>query len=220
MAPKPLNLDAMTLNVQHIDWMTVRLMLIPFVGAFIGWITNYVAVKMLFYPRKPVKVLFVTFHGIFPKNKDRIANKLGAVVQRDLINFNDIKAKLKDPNALANFKEEIAERVDNALRERLEKMGIAKGIVPEPLIQAVHKTIVKEIELNLPSLIDNSFSKIEQKFDIHQIVVEKVQNFSEERLEQLLMDITSKEFKFIEIIGAVLGFIIGLIQLIMSGALF
>lgn len=203
---------------EHVDWMMLRLIMIPFVGAFIGWITNYVAIKMLFYPRQPVKVLFVTFHGIFPKNKDRIANKLGAVVERDLINFNDIKNKLKDQETLANFKEEIAERVDTALRDRIEKMGIAKGIVPEPIIQTVHKIIVKEIEQNLPSLIDNSINKMEQKFDINKIVVEKVKNFSEQRLEQMLLDITSKEFKFIEVIGAVLGFLIGLIQLLMSGA--
>lgn len=205
---------------EHVDWMMVRLILIPFVGAFIGWITNYVAIKMLFYPRQPVKVLFVTFHGIFPKNKERIASKLGAVVERDLINFGDIKNKLKDPETLANFKEEIAERVDTALRDRIEKMGIAKGIVPEPIIQTVHKIIVKEIDQNLPSLIDNSINKMEQKFDINKIVVEKVRNFSEQRLEQMLLDITSKEFKFIEIIGAVLGFLIGLIQLLMSGAIF
>jgi uncharacterized membrane protein YheB (UPF0754 family) len=205
---------------EHVDWMMVRLIMIPFVGAFIGWITNYVAIKMLFYPRQPVKVLFVTFHGIFPKNKDRIANKLGAVVERDLINFNDIKNKLKDQETLANFKEEIAERVDTALRDRIEKMGIAKGIVPEPIIQTVHKIIVKEIEQNLPSLIDNSINKMEQKFDINKIVVEKVKNFSEQRLEQMLLDITSKEFKFIEIVGAALGFLIGLVQLLMSGAIF
>lgn len=205
---------------ENVDWMMVRLIMIPFVGAFIGWITNYVAIKMLFYPRQPVKVLFVTFHGIFPKNKERIANKLGAVVERDLINFGDIKNKLKDPETLANFKEEIAERVDTALRDRIEKMGIAKGIVPEPIIQTVHKIIVKEIDQNLPSLIDNSINKMEQKFDINKIVVEKVRNFSEQRLEQMLLDITSKEFKFIEIIGAVLGFLIGLIQLLMSGAIF
>jgi uncharacterized membrane protein YheB (UPF0754 family) len=206
--------------LEGIDWLQIRLILIPFVGAFIGWITNYLAIKMLFYPRQPVKVLFVTFWGIFPKNKERIAEKLGNVVQRDLINFADIKDRILNVETLAQFKEEIAERVDNALRERLKKMGLPPGVVPEPIIIAVHKTIVREIESNLPSLIDKSVSGIEKKLDIQEIVKDKVRNFSDEKLEKMLMDITAKEFKFIEIVGAILGFLIGLMQLILSGNLF
>jgi uncharacterized membrane protein YheB (UPF0754 family) len=206
--------------LEGLDWMQIRLILIPFVGAFIGWITNFLAIKMLFYPRQPVKVLFVTFWGIFPKNKERIAEKLGNVVQRDLINFADIKDRILNEETLARFKEEIAERVDNALRERLKKIGLPPGVVPEPIIMAVHKTIVREIESNLPSLIDKSISNIEERLDIQEIVKSKVRNFSDEKLEKMLMDITAKEFKFIEVVGAVLGFMIGLMQLILSGNLF
>lgn len=202
--------------LENIDWTLVRTLMIPVVGAFIGWITNWVAIKMLFHPRKPVKVLFITFHGIFPKNKKRIATKLGTVVQRDLINFNDIRARLKDPETLNNFKEEIASRVDDAIRDRIEKTPVL-NILPEQAIQRIHKTIIQEIDKNLPQLIDNSMGKIESKLNISEIVMKKVENFSDEKLEQLLLDITAREFKFIEVIGAILGFMIGVVQLLLSG---
>jgi uncharacterized membrane protein YheB (UPF0754 family) len=201
------------LSINLLSWQTWA---VPLIGAFIGWITNWIAIKMLFHPRKPVKFLFLTFHGIFPKNKPRIANKLGIVVQRDLINFSDIKSRLQDPDALNNFKEEIAIRVDNAIRDRIEKSGLLNVIVPDQLIQSIHKTIVDEIERNLPTVIGSSIDKIEEKLDIQQLVENKVSNFSDEKLEQLLLDITAKEFTFIELIGGVLGFIIGIIQLIIS----
>ncbi len=192
-------------------WITV-----PLIGAFIGWITNWLAIKMLFRPRQPVKILGFTFQGIFPKNKPRIANKLGEIVQRDLINFTDIKDRLKDPDALKNFEDEIAQRVDVAIRERIERSPILDVIVPDQLISNVHKTIVEEIGKNLPNVIDTSLTKIEQKLDIHQLVKNKVEAFSDEKLENLLLDITSKEFTFIEIIGGVLGLLIGVIQLLIS----
>lgn len=192
-------------------WITV-----PLIGAFIGWITNWLAIKMLFRPRQPVKILWFTFQGIFPKNKPRIANKLGEIVQRDLINFTDIKDRLKDPDALKNFEEEIAQCVDVAIRERIERSPILDVIVPDQLISNVHKTIVEEIGKNLPNVIDTSLTKIEQKLDIHQLVKNKVEAFSDEKLENLLLDITSKEFTFIEIIGGVLGLLIGIIQLLIS----
>jgi len=199
-----------------IDLLSVKTWALPTIGAFIGWITNWLAIKMLFRPRKPIKILFVTFHGIFPKNKPRIAEKLGTIVQRDLINFSDIKGRLQDADALNHFKEEIALRVDNAIRERIEKSALLDAIVPDQLIQSVHKTIVTEIERNLPNVIDTSITKIEQSLDIQVLVRNKVANFSDEKLEQLLLDITSKEFRFIEVIGAVLGFMIGIIQLVIS----
>ena len=203
----------MILSISLLSWKTWT---VPIIGAFIGWITNWLAIKMLFHPRKPVKFLFITFHGIFPKNKPRIADKLGTVVQRDLINFTDIKDRLQDPDALNNFKEEIASRVDDALRDRIEKSTLASILVPEQLIQSVHKTIVDEIEANLPTVIGSSIDKIEERLDIQQLVKNKVSNFSDEKLEQLLLDITAKEFTFIEMIGGVLGLIIGIIQLIIS----
>jgi uncharacterized membrane protein YheB (UPF0754 family) len=48
------------------------------------------------------------------------------------------------------------------------------------------------------------------------LVRNKVSNFSDEKLENMLMDITSREFKFIEVIGGVLGLLIGIIQLIIQ----
>lgn len=199
-----------------INFFSFKTWALPIIGAFIGWLTNWLAIKMLFRPRKPIKILFITFHGIFPKNKPRIADKLGTVVQRDLINFSDIKNRLQDADALNHFKEEIALRVDNAIRDRIEKSALLDAIVPDQLIQSVHKTIVVEIEKNLPNVIDTSITKIEQSLDIQQLVKNKVSNFSDEKLEKLLLDITSKEFRFIEVIGAILGFMIGVVQLIIS----
>jgi uncharacterized membrane protein YheB (UPF0754 family) len=205
--------NPMLLLIDLLSWKTWT---VPIIGAFIGWVTNWLAIKMLFHPRKPVKVLFLTFQGIFPKNKPRIADKLGTIVQRDLINFEDINDRLQDPDAINNFKEQIAIRVDNAIRDRIEKNALLDAIIPDQLIQSIHKTIVDEIGNNLPEVIKSSMTKIEEKLDIQTIVKNKVEQFSDEKLEQLLLDITSKEFTFIEIIGAVLGFLIGIIQLVIS----
>jgi uncharacterized membrane protein YheB (UPF0754 family) len=95
-------------------------------------------------------------------------------------------------------------------------VGLLNAIVPDQLIQSIHKTIVDEIEKNLPTVIGSSIDKIEEKLDIQQLVRNKVANFSDEKLEQLLLDITAREFTFIEVIGGVLGFIIGIIQLLIS----
>ena len=73
------------------------LYLIPFISAFIGWFTNWVAIKMLFHPKKPIKILGITFIGIFQKRQVQFAEKLGKLVSDELLSFQDIESKITNP---------------------------------------------------------------------------------------------------------------------------
>lgn len=207
----------MSIMFLAIDVATIKFWLIPIIGAFIGWITNWLAIKMLFHPRKPIDLKVFTLHGVFPKNKKNIATNLGKIVQKDLISFDDIKNRLQEPESMANFKDEISVHVERIIREKVESMTIAKVFISENFIQNLHQMAVEEIEMALPGVIEKYINKIEEKVDIQEMVFEKVNNFSDEKLENLLLAITNKEFKFIEIVGAVLGFLIGIIQMLLSG---
>lgn len=69
----------------------------PLIGAVIGYFTNYIAVKMLFYPKKEV-LLFghrLPFTpGAIPKGKPRLAKAVGDVVGNTLITQEDVEQKL------------------------------------------------------------------------------------------------------------------------------
>ena len=58
--------------------------------------------------------------------------------------------------------------------------------------------------------------KLEQNLNVQKMVQERVNSFSSEKLEHLLNDLMKKEFRFIEIVGAVIGFLIGCFQLGLS----
>jgi uncharacterized membrane protein YheB (UPF0754 family) len=62
-------------------------------------------------------------------------------------------------------------------------------------------------------MIASYMKNLESQLDLEKIVTEKVYGFSSDKMESILNQIMSKEFKFIEVIGAVLGFIIGLLQI-------
>ena len=58
--------------------------------------------------------------------------------------------------------------------------------------------------------------KLEEELDVRQMVREKVEAFSSDKLEQLLFSLMKKEFRFIELVGALLGFLIGCIQVALT----
>lgn len=75
----------------------------PLIGCLIGWITNNIAIKMLFHPRKPLYI--GKFHipltpGLIPSQKDRIARSIGVMVSDKLLNAQTLKETLVSPATL------------------------------------------------------------------------------------------------------------------------
>ena len=80
--------------------MTLQNLAGPIIGSIIGYCTNYIAVKMLFYPRNEVKVCGhkVPFTpGAIPKGKPRLAKTVGNVVANTLLTEEDIKQRILSP---------------------------------------------------------------------------------------------------------------------------
>ncbi len=191
--------------------------LIPFISAFIGWFTNWVAIKMLFHPKEPIKILGITFQGIFPKRQKQFAAKLGAVVANDLLHFDEIISKIKDPKNIEELHPFIENHVHEFLSVKLnEKIPVVSMFIGESTLNKLKEGLMEEIQLLLPQVINQFTEKLNAQVDVEQIVMEKVSNFSSDKLEEILNSIMKKEFFFVEILGGVLGFIIGVIQVILT----
>jgi uncharacterized membrane protein YheB (UPF0754 family) len=196
---------------------TFSLILQPLVAAFTGWFTTWIAIYMLFHPREPKKILGVTIQGIFPKRQKQFAAKLGATVANELIHFKDIASQMSDPSALANVMPGIEKHIDQFLQVRLkEKIPVAAMFLSDAMLGQIRVGLLEEIESLLPEVIQQYASTLEQKINIEKMVSEKVASFSSDRLEGLLLAVMTKEFRFVELIGGILGFVIGLIQLSIS----
>ena len=189
----------------------------PFIAAFTGWFTTWIAIFMLFHPRKPVRFLGITIQGIFPKRQRQVAEKLGSMVAKELIHFDEIAVQLKNPEMLKDLNPTIEKHLDNFLHVKLkEKMPIISMFVGDGTMQKIKEGMMEEIALLLPEIISQYTDSLSERIDIEKMVTEKVSNFSSDKLEEILQSVMKKEFRFIEIIGGVLGFVIGIIQLVLA----
>jgi uncharacterized membrane protein YheB (UPF0754 family) len=191
--------------------------ILPFIAAFIGWFTNWIAIKMLFHPRVEKRILGIRFQGIFPKRQKQFAEKLGQLVSRELISFDEIANKINQPGTIARALPFIEEHVDAFIHTKLkEEIPLLSMFINENTMAGIKKGIVNEIEVMFPALITQMTDGLKTDLDIEKLVVDKVTAFSSDKLEQILNAIMSKEFRFVEIIGAVLGFLIGILQLLIT----
>jgi uncharacterized membrane protein YheB (UPF0754 family) len=191
--------------------------LIPVISAFIGWITNRVAIKMLFHPRKPKYFLGMRFQGIFPKRQQQFADKLGKTVSRQFLSYGDIQAQISDPSNLSKIMPLIENHIDEFLRVKLtQEIPMVGMFIGDKTVALLKQALMKEIETLFPIVLKQYAINLKDQLDIEQIVTNKVAAFSSDKLEELLYEIMSKEFRFVEIIGAVIGFVIGVVQVILT----
>ncbi|MFZ9687235.1 MAG: DUF445 domain-containing protein [Chitinophagaceae bacterium] len=197
--------------------MNYGLILIPIISAYIGWFTNWIAIKMLFHPREPKKILGITFHGIFPKRQRQFAEKLGILVSTELLSFKEIEQKITSTDNVNKLMPFVETKVDEFLRVKLsDAFPVISMFIGENTIQQLKGIFMQELQLIFPQVINKHVKHLESELDLEKIVIEKVSGFSSDKLEQILNQIMSKEFRFVEILGAVLGFIIGILQILIT----
>jgi uncharacterized membrane protein YheB (UPF0754 family) len=206
-----------SLRLKILFGMNFWLFLIPVISAFIGWFTNWIAIKMLFHPREPKRVLGITFHGIFPKRQQQFAEKLGKLVSNELLSFSDIEKKITQKENVEKLLPQIEGHIDHFLRNKLsDTFPMLSMFIGDKTINQMKGAFMTELQTIFPSVLKNYMGNLQKDLDLEQIVTDKVKGFSSDKLESILNDIMKKEFKFVEIIGGVLGFIIGLLQVLLT----
>lgn len=197
--------------------MNYWLVLIPVISGFIGWFTNWIAIKMLFHPREPKQVLGLTIQGIFPKRQQQFAEKLGKLVSNELLSFDEIKKKITSPDNLQHVMPYLELKIDDFLRQKLSDVfPVISMFIGENTINQLKTVFMDELESMFPGLINAYMNNLEASLDLEKIVTEKVKGFSTDKMEEILLQIMSKEFRFVEILGGIVGFIIGLLQVTLT----
>jgi uncharacterized membrane protein YheB (UPF0754 family) len=184
------------------------------VGAIIGWLTNVLAIKMLFRPIRPIVIplLNIKIQGLIPKRRNDISKSIGEVVEKELVSINEIFDKM--------VTEENKTEVINIIKEKLLKVIDYKipAIIPfsikSKIIEYFEEQINKDARSILDSSIDGIINSTVHKIKIGEMVESKIDELELENMEKLILGLTSRELKYIELLGGVLGGIIGLIQAI------
>ena len=126
------------------------------IGAVIGYITNWLAIKMLFRPREAkyifgMKLPFTP--GLIPKEKSRVANKVGETVGTHLLNSDSLSKALKDDKIKAKFNEVAKEKINQIINSNSTLENSLKNTLGENyyalkgnMIDNIAKTILESIQ--------------------------------------------------------------------------
>ncbi len=189
----------------------LRYWFLPLIGAGIGWVTNILAIRLLFRPYKAWKVPFLKFElqGLIPKRKAELARNIGRTIEKDLLSVKEVFKQLKDNDLEQQLEIKISMLVERRLQEKLNFLPSGlRGIMVDFFQELVHK----EVAVSLQSLLEEVEERVVEDASLSQIVEKRIREFDLRRLEELVRQLAWKELRHIEYLGAVLGFIVGLGQ--------
>ncbi|QUH21625.1 DUF445 family protein [Alkaliphilus sp. B6464] len=192
--------------------MVVQLLILAIVGGVIGWITNLLAIKMLFRPFQPVSIPLINFkiQGLIPKRKAEIARSIGQTVETELLSIEEIIDKL----VKSNNKDEILILLKNKITVIVANH--LPSIIPSTFKGMISKYINDVIDEEGDKIITEAIEKMIEKattsIELSKMIEDKVNEFEMEELERIVVNIAKTELKHIEVLGGILGFIIGIFQ--------
>jgi uncharacterized membrane protein YheB (UPF0754 family) len=190
--------------------MTDFLWTLPLVGALVGWATNWLAVRMLFRPREARRVLGFTFVGLIPRRRTEMAARIAATIEKELVRPEDIAALLDNPELAEAAREEIDRRVCEFLTKKFGEMpAIAKVMMPSDLEERLRKSVVKHVMAALPEISKRLADELGTRLDVKNLVEERINGFDMETLERMILEIASRELRRIELLGGVIGALVG-----------
>lgn len=189
----------------------IKILILAIIGGLIGYITNVIAIKLIFRPIVPIKIPIINKEiiGLIPKRKDEIAANIGTIIQEEFLSLDEILSNIITEEDKQNVVEYVKVKVKLIINE---KLSLAPNSIKKIIQEYIYDIIEDEIKHSIDDLSEDVINKATTRINIKEIVENKINQLDLYELENIILRITKNELKHIEILGLILGFLIGIIQ--------
>ena len=189
----------------------IRILILAIIGGLIGYLTNVVAIKLIFRPINPIKIpiLNTEIVGMIPKRKSEIAATIGQIISEQFLSIDEIIDGIITDEDKDNITNYIKLKIKLILDE---KMTLIPGTIKSLVQNYISDIIEEEIKSSIDELSEEIIIKANNRINIEEIVKNKINELDLYELEEIILTIVKNELRHIEILGLILGFFIGIIQ--------
>lgn len=157
----------------------------PVIGAFIGYLTNRIAIRMLFRPLKPWYVFGLRIPmtpGVIPSKRHELAENIGEMVGEHLLTSMEIGSALsREP-----FQEHLYSLIDNRLHQLFGKdLGPLSSFIPQRF-QSYFKIAVQTLKRRLGVGLGAFLARQEWEEQVYGFLSERLQEMGDKQINQLV----------------------------------
>ncbi len=196
------------------EWLLAygSFLLIPLIAALAGWGTNWLAIKMTFYPLHYVGKFPFGWRGVVPSRVPKFASGLVDTTVGRIGGLHAIVEALDMEEAKRYLLDYLTPMIPEAVHDLMREQ---QRVLWENLPASTKKLVFQVVEMELREGIDGFADDIREQFgrllDLKELVVSKCEEHPD-LLNQLAFACASRELTFLVFSGAVFGFNFGLVQ--------
>ena len=187
--------------------------LTPIITAAIGWVTNWLAIKMLFHPRKPLRFFFCKWQGLIPRRQQQLASEAAEIIEREILQQHLILSEIKKIELNPYLKKIAHKLVWERIGPQLRTIPLLGNFINDGILAKFETIASAEIEKEAGPLIEQVATEFESSVNLKRLIENNIAGFELERLEDIVNHVAKREFRTIERLGATLGFLIGCAQI-------
>ncbi len=188
---------------------------LPGGGFLIGYLTNWIALNVIFRPLNPVQVGPFRLQGIFLRRQKAVASAWAETVAREVLTLPNIlramTAETADPKVRARLQAEIHRRITDTLIES-DRAVIEAYLKIENLDRLAEQAALHTMTAVTRMLEDPQLSKAGNK-EVEQLIRERMCEMSPEEFQEVLRPAFQEEEIKLILLGAALGMLAGFAQL-------
>jgi uncharacterized membrane protein YheB (UPF0754 family) len=201
--------------VQLVAWVVFRQPLImPFFGAATGWFTDWLALRMIFFPTEPTRYLGIfTWQGLFLKRREEVSESYATLIADEIITPRKvIEAILHGPLADRLFAMVQREVAHVLARQAGPARPLVMFAVGTGRYQRMKHLIAERAMERMPDTLVHIEDYARDAMDIRNLLVSKMRELSATEFEGLLRPAFQQDEWILITVGAVLGFAVGEVQ--------
>jgi uncharacterized membrane protein YheB (UPF0754 family) len=187
--------------------------ILPAAGFCVGYLTNWIAIKLVFAPREPVRIGPLTVQGLFHKRQNEVAEAFGKTVATRVLNADNIVTTVMNGDGATRMNQIVEHRVSDLIA-KYEAHPMAALVLPEEKRPALRAELLERIQTEWPKPGGFFHTFAGESVDLQGELERRMRDLDRESYEGVLRPAFQQdEWKLIAA-GAVLGTAAGVLQLV------
>ncbi len=187
--------------------------ILPAAGFGVGYLTNWIALKLVFHPREPVKIGPMTVQGLFHKRQGEVAESFGRTVATKVLNADNILTSVLDSPGARRMNEIVERRIDELIT-RYEAHPLAALVLPLEKRPALRADLLARIQSEWPKPGGFFHTFAGQAVDLQGELDRRMAALDRASFEGVLRPAFQQDEWKLIVAGAVLGTAAGVLQLV------
>jgi len=187
--------------------------ILPVAGLIVGYATNWLALKLIFSPQKPIRIGKFVIQGLFIKRQKEVAVEYAKIISLRILTAENVYDNILYGKASDRLSEIVQFHIQKIVDQVGDNYGNVMEVMSKKRIDVIRNIVAFHFDYDFPIIIRKIYDYTEEALDIENTLRDKMSGLAPEEFQSFLRPVFQEDELKLILVGAFLGLVAGLVQL-------